>query len=68
MAMDKNHPLLKIANGLSGGQLNSLSEAVELYGNMAFTEHSNNELLQERIAELELALDDVGYEIGRAHV
>lgn len=62
MTMDKNHPLLKIANGLSGGQLNSLSEAVELYGNMAFTEHSNNELLQERIAELELALDDVGYE------
>lgn len=62
MAMDKNHPLLKIANGLSGGQLNNLSEAVELYGNMAFTEHSNNELLQERIAELELALDDVGYE------
>lgn len=62
MAMDKNHPLLKIANGLSGGQLNNLSEAVELYGNIAFTEHSNNELLQERIAELELALDDVGYE------
>nr|DAT25582.1 MAG TPA: portal [Caudoviricetes sp.] len=60
--MDKNHPLLRIANGLSGGQLNSLSEAVELYGQMAFTEHSNNELLQERIAELELALDDVGYE------
>nr|DAI10220.1 MAG TPA: portal [Caudoviricetes sp.] len=60
--MDKNHPLLRIANGLSGGQLNSLSEAVELYGKMAFTEHSNNELLQERIAELELALDDVGYE------
>ena len=62
MVMDKNHPLLRIANGLSGGQLNSLSEAVELYGQMAFTEHSNNELLQERIAELELALDDVGYE------
>jgi len=62
MVMDKNHPLLRIANGLSGGQLNSLSEAVELYGKMAFTEHSNNELLQERIAELELALDDVGYE------
>lgn len=62
MVMDKNHPLLRIANGLSGGQLNSLSEAVELYGRMAFTEHSNNELLQERIAELELALDDVGYE------
>lgn len=62
MIMDKNHPLLRIANGLSGGQLNSLSEAVELYGQMAFTEHSNNELLQERIAELELALDDVGYE------
>lgn len=62
MVMDKNHPLLRIANGLSGGQLNSLSEAVELYGHMAFTEHSNNELLQERIAELELALDDVGYE------
>nr|DAD63453.1 MAG TPA: portal [Caudoviricetes sp.] len=60
--MDKNHPLLRIANGLSGGQLNSLSEAVELYGQMAFTEHSNNELLQERIAELELALDDAGYE------
>nr|DAU51702.1 MAG TPA: portal [Caudoviricetes sp.] len=60
--MDKNHPLLRIANGLSGGQLNSLSEAVELYGQMAFTEHSNNELLQERIAELELALDSVGYE------
>lgn len=62
MVMDKNHPLLRIANGLSGGQLNSLSEAVELYGQMAFTEHSNNELLQERIAELELALDDAGYE------
>jgi len=62
MVMDKNHPLLRIANGLSGGQLNSLSEAVELYGQMAFTEHSNNELLQERIVELELALDDVGYE------
>ena len=62
MVMDKNHPLLRIANGLSGGQLNSLSEAVELYGKMAFTEHSNNELLQERIAELELALDDAGYE------
>lgn len=62
MVMDKNHPLLRIANGLSGGQLNSLSEAVKLYGQMAFTEHSNNELLQERIAELELALDDVGYE------
>lgn len=62
MVMDKNHPLLRIANGLSGGQLNSLSEAVELYGHMAFTEHSNNELLQERIAELELALDDAGYE------
>lgn len=62
MVMNKNHPLLRIANGLSGGQLNSLSEAVELYGKMAFTEHSNNELLQERIAELELALDDVGYE------
>lgn len=62
MVMDKNHPLLRIANGLSGGQLNSLSEAVELYGQMAFTEYSNNELLQERIAELELALDDVGYE------
>lgn len=62
MVMDKNHPLLRIANGLSGGQLNNLSEAVELYGKMAFTEHSNNELLQERIAELELALDDVGYE------
>ena len=62
MVMDKNHPLLRIANGLSGGQLNSLSEAVELYGKMAFTEHSNNGLLQERIAELELALDDVGYE------
>lgn len=62
MVMDKNHPLLRIANGLSGGRLNSLSEAVELYGQMAFTEHSNNELLQERIAELELALDDVGYE------
>ena len=62
MVMDKNHPLLRIANGLSGGQLNNLSEAVELYGQMAFTEHSNNELLQERIAELELALDDVGYE------
>lgn len=62
MVMDKNHPLLRIANGLSGGQLNSLSEAVELYGQMAFTEHNNNELLQERIAELELALDDVGYE------
>lgn len=62
MVMDKNHPLLRIANGLSGGQLNSLSEAVELYGQMAFTEHSNNELLQERITELELALDDVGYE------
>lgn len=62
MVMDKNHPLLRIANGLSGGQLNSLSEAVELYGKMAFTERSNNELLQERIAELELALDDVGYE------
>jgi len=61
MVMDKNHPLLRIANGLSGGQLNSLSEAVELYGQMAFTEHSNNELLQERIAELELALDDAGY-------
>nr|DAK18181.1 MAG TPA: portal [Caudoviricetes sp.] len=60
--MDKNHPLLRIANGLSGGQLNSLSEAVELYGQMAFTEHSNNELLQERIAELEFALDDAGYE------
>lgn len=68
MVMDKNHPLLKIANGLSGGQLNSLSEAVELYGQMAFTEHSNNELLQERIAELELALDDVGYErIGESN-
>lgn len=62
MVMDKNHPLLRIANGLSGGQLNSLSEAVELYGQMAFTEHSNNELLQERIVELELALDDAGYE------
>ena len=62
MVMDKNHPLLRIANGLSGGQLNDLSEAVELYGKMAFTERSNNELLQERIAELELALDDVGYE------
>jgi phage portal protein, SPP1 gp6-like len=62
MVMDKNHPLLRIANGLSGGQLNSLSEAVELYGQMAFTEHSNNELLQERIAELEFALDDAGYE------
>lgn len=62
MVMDKNHPLLRIANGLSGGQLNSLSEAVEMYGQMAFTEHSNNELLQERIAELELALDDIGYE------
>lgn len=62
MVMNKNHPLLRIANGLSGGQLNSLSEAVELYGQMAFTEHSNNELLQERIAELELALDDAGYE------
>ena len=62
MVMDKNHPLLRIANGLSGGQLNSLSEAVELYGQIAFTEHSNNELLQERIAELELALDDAGYE------
>ena len=60
--MDKNHPLLKIANALSSGQLDSLSEAVELYGNMAFTEHQNNGLLQERIAELELALDDVGYE------
>lgn len=60
--MDKNHPLLRIANAISSGQLDSLSEAVELYGNIAFTEHNNNELLQERIAELELALDDIGYE------
>lgn len=60
--MDKNHPLLRIANALSSGQIDSLSEAVELYGNMAFAEHENNGLLQERIAELELALDDIGYE------
>ena len=64
MVMDKNHPLLKIANGLSGGQLNNLSEAVELYGQMAFTERNTTELLPERIAELELALDDVGYGRG----
>lgn len=60
--MDTNHPLLRIANALSSGSIDSLEEAVKLYGDMAFTEHNNNQLLQERIGELELALDDMGWE------
>lgn len=60
--MDTNHPLLRIANALSSGSIDSLEEAVKLYGDMAFTEHNNNRLLQERIGELELALDDMGWE------
>lgn len=60
--MDTNHPLLRIANALSSGSIDSLEEAVKLYGDMAFTEHNNNQLLQERISELELALDDIGWE------
>lgn len=60
--MDTNHPLLRIANALSSGSIDSLEEAVKLYGDMAFTEHNNNQLLQERISELELALDDMGWE------
>lgn len=60
--MDKKRPLLVIANALAGGEIENLSEAVKEYGELAFTANNNNELLQERIAELELALDDIGYE------
>lgn len=60
--MGKNRPLLAIANALAGGAIDNLNEAVKEYGELAFTANNNNELLQERIAELELALDDIGYE------
>lgn len=59
--MDRHHPLLAIANAISGGHIENLTEAVELYGNMAFTNQANSGLLEERILELEMALEDQGW-------
>lgn len=44
-----------------GGRITTLEEAVELYGQTAFELTQNEGLLKERIAELELALEDSGW-------
>lgn len=53
---------MAIADRILGGDITKLEEAVELYGAMAFTEYNNSELLRERIAELELAMEDAGWQ------
>lgn len=66
--MDRPRALIAVAEAFSGGKIKDLSEAVEAYGNIAFETHNNNMLLQERLAELELAIDDMGWEsIGGDH-
>lgn len=59
--MSEKSPLMRIADSILGGQISNLEEAVELYGAMAFTGANNNGILQERIAELEFALEDAGW-------
>jgi len=58
---DRKTPMMQIADRILGGQISNLEEAVQVFGEMAFVEAQNNGLLQERLAELELSLDDTGW-------
>jgi hypothetical protein len=60
--MADQRPLRAIADRILGGEITKLDEAVELYGATAFSEFNTNEILKERLAELELALDDYGWQ------
>lgn len=60
--MERPRALMAVAEAFSGGKIKDLTEAVDLYGNLAFETHQNNTLLQERLAELEFAIEDMGWE------
>jgi len=53
--------LLEVMDRIAGGEISSMREAVEEYGVKLAQETSTNEMLVERLVELELALDDAGW-------
>ena len=53
--------LLEVMDRIAGGEISSMREAIDAYGSRLSESVNNEELLKERIAELELALDDQGW-------
>lgn len=60
--MSKQRPLRQVADLILGGQITSLEEAVKSYGSQLAAESSSNEIIRERLAELELAIEDSGWQ------
>lgn len=54
--------LLEVMDRIAGGEISSMREAVDEYGTRLAQEVDTNEMLVERLAELELALDDSGWQ------